>query len=84
MKAKTDISPSLKVHSSKCLKLKFSFLFMEKPGKDYKTPPHCCSPRWQDRVSSHSRTVKDRTRMDAREQKVNGRHRVRLPGNYSG
>lgn len=38
MKAKTDISPSLKVHSSKCLKLKFSFLFMEKPGKDYKTP----------------------------------------------
>lgn len=36
MKAKTDISPSLKVHSSKCLKLTFSLLFTEKPSKDYK------------------------------------------------
>lgn len=39
MKTKTDISPSLKVHLSKCLKLNFSLLFMEKPSKDYKKNP---------------------------------------------
>lgn len=80
-KAKTDISPSSKVHSTKCLKPNFPTPFHgKKHRKDYKIPPpppHCCSPRWQDRVSGHSGTTEERTRMDANGEKRNKKqHRV--------